>query len=118
MTGRTPYGYTRANGLLVPDPVKAPVVRRIFQLYAEGRSARPRSRALWRPKGAPAPRRHGWSPNALQLILANPAYRGLVRSCPTRYKYGPAGATANGCQRTDSKQPCSAGSPSSTATVS
>jgi hypothetical protein len=38
MSGRTPYGYTRADGLLVPDPVKAPIVRRIFQLYAEGKS--------------------------------------------------------------------------------
>ena len=28
---------------------------------------------------APAPRKQGWSPNALQLILAKPAYRGLVR---------------------------------------
>ncbi len=26
MSGRTPYGYTRANSLLVPDPVKAPIV--------------------------------------------------------------------------------------------
>jgi hypothetical protein len=30
-------------------------------------------------EAAPAPRKHGWSPNALQLILANPAYRGLIR---------------------------------------
>src|SRR4029077_1200495 len=30
-------------------------------------------------EGAPPPRQHGWSPNALQVILANPAYLGLIR---------------------------------------
>jgi site-specific DNA recombinase len=79
MSGRSPYGYTRANGLLVPDPVKAPVVRRIFQLYVEGRLGTTAIARTLEAEGAPAPRQHGWSPNALQLILANPAYRGLVR---------------------------------------
>lgn len=36
MSGRSPFGYTRNEGLLVPDPVKASIVRRIFQLYAQG----------------------------------------------------------------------------------
>jgi site-specific DNA recombinase len=85
MSGRTPYGYTRANGLLVPDEVKAPVVRRIFQLYAEGKLGTTAIARRLDAEGAPAPRKQGWSPNALQLILANPAYRGLVRwngECP------------------------------------
>ena len=79
MSGRTPYGYTRANGLLVPDLVKAPVVRRIFQLYAEGKLGTTAIARTLEAVGAPAPRKQGWSPNALQLILANPAYRGLIR---------------------------------------
>jgi site-specific DNA recombinase len=79
MSGRTPYGYTRANGLLVPDYVKAPVVRRIFQLYAEGKLGTTAIARTLEAEGAPAPRKQGWSPNALQLILANPAYRGLIR---------------------------------------
>jgi site-specific DNA recombinase len=79
MSGRTPYGYTREKGLLVPDPVKAPIVRRIFQLYAEGKLGTTAIARKLETEGAPAPRKHGWSPNALQLILANPAYRGLVR---------------------------------------
>jgi site-specific DNA recombinase len=79
MSGRTPYGYARANGLLVPDPVKAPVVHRIFHLYAEGKLGTTAIARTLEAEGAPAPRKHGWSPNALQLILANPAYRGLVR---------------------------------------
>jgi site-specific DNA recombinase len=79
MSGRTPYGYTRDEGLLVPDPVKAPIVRRIFHLYAEGKLGTTAIARTLEAEGAPAPRKHGWSPNALQLILANPAYRGLVR---------------------------------------
>jgi site-specific DNA recombinase len=79
MSGRTPYGYTRANGLLVPDPVKAPVVRRIFQLYADGKLGTTAIARMLEGEGMPAPRKQGWSPNALQLILANPAYRGLIR---------------------------------------
>lgn len=79
MSGRTPYGYTRDNGLLVPDPVKAPVVRRIFSLYSEGKLGTTAIARQLETEGAPAPRKQGWSPNALQLILANPAYRGLVR---------------------------------------
>ena len=79
MSGRTPYGYARANGLLVPDPVKAAIVRRIFQLYAEGKLGTTAIARTLEAEGAPAPRKQGWSPNALQLIIANPAYRGLVR---------------------------------------
>jgi site-specific DNA recombinase len=81
MSGRTPYGYTRDNEtkLLVPDEVKAPVVRRIFQLYAEGKLGTTAIARTLDAEAAPSPRKSGWSPNALQLILANPAYRGLVR---------------------------------------
>ncbi len=79
MSGRTPYGYTRENGLLVPDLVKAPVVRRIFHLYAEGKLGTTAIARVLDGEGAPPPRKQGWSPNALQLILANPAYRRLVR---------------------------------------
>jgi site-specific DNA recombinase len=81
MSGRTPYGYTRdpQSKLLVPDPVKAPVVRRIFHLYAEGKLGTTAIARTLDAEGAPPPRKQGWSPNALQLILANPAYRGLLR---------------------------------------
>ncbi len=81
MSGRTPYGYTRdkQSKLLVPDPVKAPVVRRIFHLYADGKLGTTAIARTLDAEAAPPPRKQGWSPNALQLILANPAYRGLVR---------------------------------------
>ncbi len=81
MSGRTPYGYTRDKDtkLLVPDDVKAPVVRRIFDLYAEGKLGTTAIARTLDAEAALPPRKQGWSPNALQLILANPAYRGLVR---------------------------------------
>ena len=81
MSGRTPYGYTRdkTTKLLIPDPVKAPVVRRIFHLYAEGKLGTTAIARTLDAEAAPPPRKQGWSPNALQLILSNPAYRGLVR---------------------------------------
>src|SRR5581483_7639875 len=81
MSGRTPYGYTRDRDtkLLLPDEVKAPVVRRIFDLYAEGKLGTTAIARTLDAEGAPPPRKQGWSPNALQLILANPAYKGLVR---------------------------------------
>jgi site-specific DNA recombinase len=86
MSGRTPYGYARADGSLVPDPVKAPVVRRVFQLYAEGKLGTTAIARQLEAEGAQAPRKQGWSPNALQLILANPAYRGLIRWNGTLYE--------------------------------
>jgi site-specific DNA recombinase len=81
MSGRLPYGYTRDKDtkLLVPDLVKAAVVRRIFNLYAEGKLGTTAIARTLETEGAPAPRKQGWSPNALQLILTNPAYKGLVR---------------------------------------
>ena len=81
MSGRTPYGYSRdpETKLLIPDPVKAPVVRRIFSLYADGKLGTTSLARQLDAEGAPSPRKQGWSANALQLILTSPAYRGLVR---------------------------------------
>jgi site-specific DNA recombinase len=58
--------------------VKAPIVRRIFELYAQGKLGTTAIARVLDAEGAPAPRKHGWSPNALQLILGNAAYRGLI----------------------------------------
>ncbi len=81
MSGRTPYGYRRDKDtkLLVPDEARAPIVKRIFHLYAEGKLGTTAIARKLEAEAAPAPRKQGWSPNALQLILANPAYRGLIR---------------------------------------
>jgi site-specific DNA recombinase len=44
VSGRTPYGYARANGLLVPDPVKAPIARHLPALR-RGQARHDRDRA-------------------------------------------------------------------------
>jgi site-specific DNA recombinase len=36
-SGRPPFGYALHDGQLAPDPITAPVVRRIFRLYGEDR---------------------------------------------------------------------------------
>jgi site-specific DNA recombinase len=58
MSGRTPYGYTRdkETKLIIPDPVKAAVVRRIFTLYAEGKLGTTAIARTLEAEGAPAPR--------------------------------------------------------------
>jgi site-specific DNA recombinase len=79
MAGRTPYGYTREDKALVPCPVRAAVVRRIFGLYTDGKLGTTAIAHQLEAEGAPAPRQQGWSRNALLLILQNPAYLGLIR---------------------------------------
>jgi site-specific DNA recombinase len=81
MGRRIPYGYVRDSDskALLPCPVRAPVLRRIFALYTAGRQGTTSIARTLEAEGAQPPRQHGWSPNALQVILANPAYLGLIR---------------------------------------
>jgi hypothetical protein len=81
MGRRIPYGYTRDpdSKALPPCPVRAPVLRHIFTLYTQERQGTTSIARTLEAEGAPPPRQHGWSPNALQVILANPAYIGLIR---------------------------------------
>jgi site-specific DNA recombinase len=81
MGRRIPYGYTRDpdSKALLPCPVRAPVLRHIFALYTQERQGTTSIARTLEAEGAPPPRQHGWSPNALQVILANPAYLGLIR---------------------------------------
>jgi len=100
--GRPPYGYRLVDAgphpnqakavagqrlhRLEPDPVTAPVVRRMFELYADGAGLRLIAEALTRadiPSPSahdPARNRHrdtrGWSHAAVRAILVNPIYRG------------------------------------------
>ncbi|WP_084556233.1 recombinase family protein [Couchioplanes caeruleus] len=100
--GRPPYGYRLADAgphpnpgkaadgkrlhRLEPDPVTAPVVRRIFAMYLAGAGIFAIAEALTRdgipsPSAAdPARNRHrtgeGWAKSAIKAILANPRYTG------------------------------------------
>jgi len=87
-----PYGY-RVIGIansrgterfkLVPDPITGPVVKRIFELQAQGLGQKLIAAALDR-EGAPCPSRkdvpkervQGWRPKHVGKILADPRYLG------------------------------------------
>jgi site-specific DNA recombinase len=87
VTGGVVFGYAnvRANGHVerAIAPPEAAVVRRIFELTADGASAR-RIALTLNAEGAlaPPPRRPGrpraWSPSTVRAILTRPLYRGEV----------------------------------------
>ena len=78
--GRPPFGYLFSNEqrMLVPDPVKAPVVRRVFDLYARQRLGTRTIAEQLRDEGAPAPSA-GWGHPAVHWIISNPTYVGKIR---------------------------------------
>jgi len=78
--GRPPFGYLFSDELrtLVPDPVKAPVVRRIFDLYTCRRLGTTAIARQLRDEDAPAPAA-GWGHPAVHWIISNPTYVGRIR---------------------------------------
>ena len=78
--GRPPFGYVFSDEerRLVPDPVKAPVVRRIFDLYARKRLGTIAIARQLRDEEAPAPAA-GWGHPAVHWIIGNPTYVGKIR---------------------------------------
>jgi site-specific DNA recombinase len=78
--GRPPFGYLFSNEerVLVPDPVKAPVVRRAFDLYTRRRLGTCSIAEKLRAEGAPAPSA-GWGHPAVHWIISNPTYAGKIR---------------------------------------
>lgn len=102
LRGRPPYGYRlivamadgRTAQLLVPDERTAPVVRRIFREYLEGKGLQGIAKGLTSDR-VPSPGVHnrcesdeaaGWSKNAVRGILVNPRYAesGTCDPGPTR----------------------------------
>jgi site-specific DNA recombinase len=78
--GRPPFGYVFSDELrtLVPDPVKAPVVRRIFDLYTRKRLGTIAIANQLREEEAPAPAA-GWGHPAVHWMISNPTYVGKIR---------------------------------------
>ncbi len=78
--GRPPFGYTFSSEerVLVPDPVKAPVVQRVFYLYARKRLGTRTIAQQLREEGAPAPSA-GWGHPGVHWIINNPTYVGKIR---------------------------------------
>ena len=77
-TGKLPFGYRRNEDKdVVADEREAPVVRRVFQLYARDRLGTTSIARLLTDECAPAPAR-GWQPAVVQWVLENEAYLGRV----------------------------------------
>jgi site-specific DNA recombinase len=78
--GRPPFGYLFSDELrtLIPDPVKAPVVRRIFNLYTRRRLGTIAIAHQLREEQAAAPAA-GWGHPAVHWIIGNPTYVGKIR---------------------------------------
>jgi site-specific DNA recombinase len=78
--GRPPFGYLFSDErrTLVPDPVKAPVVCRIFDFYTRKRLGTIAIANQLREDSAPAPAA-GWGHSAVHWIISNPTYTGRIR---------------------------------------
>ena len=78
--GRPPFGYQFSDQerRLVSDPVKAPVVQRIFRMYTRDRIGAVEIAKTLRTENAPAPAA-GWGHPGIHFVLANPTYTGKVR---------------------------------------
>ncbi len=79
-TGKAPYGYLndRANKTIITDPINAPVVLEVFELFATGAySLRDLSRLLY-AKGRRNSVGNKMHPSLLYRILAKSFYTGLM----------------------------------------
>ncbi len=75
--GRTPYGYNKPGGVLVPHPTQSKIVRRIFNEAAAGKTQRMIARDLNADKVKPQ-RAKLWKQTSIGRILGNPTYQGVV----------------------------------------
>ena len=86
-TGTVPFGYRivlvdptvidrkKSKKKIEVDETLAPVVRRIFGMYLDGRGYSSIAKILNR-EGAPSPRGRGWSPATVWVMLREPRYSG------------------------------------------
>jgi site-specific DNA recombinase len=77
-SGRPPFGYTLNDGQLTPDPITAPTVRRIFNLYVQDRLGTIAVAHQLRAEKAPGPSA-GWGHPAIHRVLTNTTYLGRIR---------------------------------------
>jgi site-specific DNA recombinase len=84
--GRAPYGYRSVHGVLQPIEALVPMVRRIFEEAAAGRTPGSIARALNSEGIAPPQGGRAWTEQSLRVILGNIAYTGE--------RYGVKGAHA------------------------
>lgn len=76
--GALPYGYKSVDGKLVPDEKTAPVIRYVFEEYANGTPKKQIIEALAR-RGVKSPRGKPLCMTSFQAALKNPVYCGEFR---------------------------------------
>ncbi|WJH34084.1 recombinase family protein [Paenibacillus sp. CC-CFT747] len=83
------FGYTfdKEEDVLQPDPLTAPVVKEMFELAAEGRSAAAIARLL-EAEGTPGPRGEAWHASTVSRILRNTSYLGTYMAYKVDYHQG------------------------------
>jgi DNA invertase Pin-like site-specific DNA recombinase len=82
--GTPPYGYDKINGKLVPNPIHAPTVKMIFDLYLHKNWGWQKIANYLTEQGIPTPRQvlgaknagNVWHESAVEIILKNPHYTG------------------------------------------
>ena len=75
--GTVPYGYVRENRRIVPDPEKAAVVAKMFELFLKDKSSRAVAFRL-NKKGIRNANGVDWKPSSINRMLCNHTYVGEV----------------------------------------
>jgi DNA invertase Pin-like site-specific DNA recombinase len=85
ISAKPPVGYQKGeDGRLVVDPDTAPIIRKVFQLRARGKSYRELAEYLDASGIQTAWRSPHWSPSTVGKVLSNRAYLGEARHGETR----------------------------------
>lgn len=68
------YGYKKVGNKLIPDPEVVPIVKRIFEMYVEGKGTRQIATIL-NYEGVPTPSQHNRTPKVSNVWVQQQVYR-------------------------------------------
>lgn len=96
ITGRPPIGYMsikidEEKRDILPDPIRAPLIRRAFELYGSGNYSIETLRNILIPEGLTNLNGNPIAPSIIERMLKNPFYHGIIqrkdgKEFPHRYK--------------------------------
>lgn len=73
---KPPFGYLKDESGLVPDPINAPTIKKIFDLYTKKGMGMHRISNALNDEGIKTATGKKWSTNTIRAVLKNPTYRG------------------------------------------
>lgn len=85
--GKPPFGYTIESGKLVPDPVEAPVLKLMYELFVENRRQLSVARVL-NERGHRTSSGKKFSRQTIVRIMQNPTNKGVHRVNVSRWENG------------------------------